>query len=308
MLKKSLAELKFQSRILFVGVLTLLFILSVKQFEDRAPVVVSDKKTFELENFIDSINITLTSYGFIINLFPIASQMKAQTYSNVMSAVFLALCFCFSAYLILSLLAQNLFGDKIEVSLFDNMKDDHGILSVGVRILFLVIFLCNIPYLFFPGKMSVLNALQEYRFRVFSKVLEANIQHKEKALVKAADDFNNASGLDVSEEMEKEVDVINDCDNKTYYGVCFCFLGAVVAAALCLDDLSLIFGMIAAFSESMLNFVLPGLFFLTGLNYVNSDKVLLKLVAIVFTCIGLLYFTVSNYFNFIKFQRMGLGQ
>lgn len=184
MLKKSLAELKFQSRILFVGVLTLLFILSIKQFEDRAVVVITEKKTFELENFIDSINITLTSYGFIINLFPIASQMKAQTYGNVMSAVFLALCFCFSAYLILSLLAQNLFGDKIEVSLFDNMKDDHGILSVGVRILFLVIFLCNIPYLFFPGKMSVLNALQEYRFRVFSKVLEANIQSKEKALAR----------------------------------------------------------------------------------------------------------------------------
>jgi len=73
MLKKSLAELKFQSRILFVGVLTLLFILGVKQFEDRKPVILSDTKAFELENFIDSINITLTSYGFIINLFPIAS-------------------------------------------------------------------------------------------------------------------------------------------------------------------------------------------------------------------------------------------
>lgn len=231
--------------------------------------------------------------------------MKAQTYGNVMSAVFIALCFCFSAYLILALLAQNLFGDNIQVSLFDNMKDDRGILSVGVRVLFLVIFLCNIPYLFFPGKMSILNALQEWRFQVFSRVLEANIKHKEKMLAKQADDFNNASGLNISDdELEKEVDVINDCDNKTYYGVCFTFLGATVAAALILDDLSLIFGMIAAFSESMLNFVLPGLFFLTGLNYVGINNVCLKLTATVFTCIGLTYFVVSNYFNFVKFTRM----
>lgn len=124
-----------------------------------------------MEKFIDSINITLTSYGFIINLFPVASQMREQSYKNVMSAVALALCFCFSAYFILAYLAQNLFGSDIQVSLFDNMKKDNGVLSIGVRVLFLVIFLCNIPYLFFPGKMSILNAIQEYRCEAFSAVL-----------------------------------------------------------------------------------------------------------------------------------------
>lgn len=58
-----------------------------------------------MEKFIDSINITLTSYGFIINLFPVASQMREQSYNNVMSAVGIALTFCFSSYLILSYLA-----------------------------------------------------------------------------------------------------------------------------------------------------------------------------------------------------------
>jgi len=306
MLKKSLAELKFQSRILFVGVLTLLLILAVKQFEERAPPVFETGKKVSFEGFIDTINITLTSYGFIINLFPITSQMKDPSYKNVMSAVFIAVAFCFSAYLILSALALNLYGDNIQVSLFDNMKDDRGILSIGIRILFLVIFLCNIPYLFFPGKMSILNALQEYRFSVFSTVIEANIKQKEKELARQADDFNNASGLDGISEIDeaKEVDVINDCDNKTYYGVCFGFLAAVVGAALALDDLSLIFGMIAAFSESMLNFVLPGLFFLTGLSYIGVSKPILKIAASLFTLLGFTYFVVSNYFNVVKFLRM----
>jgi len=79
---------------------------------------------FEMEKFIDAINITLTSYGFIINLFPVASQMREQTDANVKSAVAIALAFCFTSYLILSYLAQNLFGSNIQVSLFDNMKDD----------------------------------------------------------------------------------------------------------------------------------------------------------------------------------------
>jgi len=66
-----------------------------------------------MEKFIDAINITLTSYGFIINLFPVASQMREQSTSTVMSAVGLALAFCFSAYLTLSFLAQNLYGSNI---------------------------------------------------------------------------------------------------------------------------------------------------------------------------------------------------
>lgn len=160
MLKKSLTEMKFQSKILFIGVITLLLILFIKQFESHPePTKKSNNSGIELESFIDSINITLTSYGFIINLFPVASQMRDQSYGNVMKAVWLALLFCLSAYVILSVLAQNLFGSSIAVSLFDNMKQDNGILSIGVRVLFLVIFLCNIPYLFFPGKMSILNAL-----------------------------------------------------------------------------------------------------------------------------------------------------
>ena len=48
-------------------------------------------------------------------------------------------------------------------------------LSVGIRIIFMVIFLNNIPFLFYPGKLSVLNALMEYRECYFSKVLKNQI-------------------------------------------------------------------------------------------------------------------------------------
>ena len=58
--------------------------------------------------------------------------------------------------------------------------------------------------------------------------------------------------------------------------------------------------MIAAFSESMLNFILPGLFFLNGLMYVGIDNVCHKTTASLFTFLGLTYFVTSNYFNYKK--------
>ena len=133
-----------------------------------------------MEKIIDSMNITLTSYGFVINLFPIAQTLRQKTKTNIMKAVFLALCFCFSSYMILTKLAINIYGAKnIQQSIFENLKEDNtNLMSIGIRILFLVIFLCNIPYLFYPGKLSVLNALQEYRLRCFSSAIENSIMQK----------------------------------------------------------------------------------------------------------------------------------
>lgn len=86
-----------------------------------------------------------------------------------MKSVFMALSFCFGSYLTLTLLASSIYGERnIKQSLFDNLKNDSGILSLIVRSMFLLIFFCNIPYLFFPGKLSLLNAIQEYRVRCFS--------------------------------------------------------------------------------------------------------------------------------------------
>lgn len=65
-------------------------------------------------------------------------------------------------------------------------------------------------------------------------------------------------------ENEKEFDVINDCDAPTYYMVCFSFLIGIVYFSIAVDDLSFVFGMIAACSESLLNFVLPGSFFVSA--------------------------------------------
>ena len=85
--------------------------------------------------------------------------------------------------------------------------------------------------------------------------------------------------------------------------VCIGFLAAIICAAVYIDDLTLVFGMIAAFSETMLNFVFPGTFFIIGLSKIKRDSPL-KIGALLFTMVGFSYFFVSNTYNVKKFLRM----
>lgn len=113
-------------------------------------------------------------------------------------------------------------------------------------------------------------------------------------------------------QLDNPIDVINDCDDQTYYAVCFSFIFALLVGSINIDDLTLIFGMIAAFSESTLNFVFPGLFFIIGTVYFRHSGRQQKRVkfldlislipVVIFVSIGVAYFFVSNYFNFLKFQ------
>ena len=50
--------------------------------------------------------------------------------------------------------------------------------------------------------------------------------------------------------------------NKLYYAVCFTYLAGVSIAAIMIDDLTLIFGIIAGVAECTTVFILPSLFYL----------------------------------------------
>ena len=39
-----------------------------------------------------------------------------------MKAIFIALCFCFSTYMVLAVLAQQIYGDQIDINIFENIK------------------------------------------------------------------------------------------------------------------------------------------------------------------------------------------
>lgn len=87
----------------------------------------------------------------------------------------------------------------------------------------------------------------------------------------------------------------------TYYTLTVSLFTIQIMFAILIDDITIIFGFFAAISESMFNFILPGLF------YICSCKVSGKkpegiwfIVSIVYVILGAIIFVVANASNIIK--------
>ena len=78
----------------------------------------------------------------------------------------------------------------------------------------------------------------------------------------------------------------------------YAFLTALFA--ILIDDLSFVFGMFAAFSECLLDFILPGFIFLAAVNFSGRRRPCAKFIAATFALAGFGYFCLSNYWNLIK--------
>ena len=105
----------------------------------------------------DSVNIAVASQGFVIALFPIYSSMARDARPRVMTSVTIALMFTMSVYTLLSIVSIAYYGqENIAPSIFTNIEKEEGFASIALRLLFLMIFFCNIPFVFFAGKTALL--------------------------------------------------------------------------------------------------------------------------------------------------------
>src|ERR1700761_761383 len=97
----------------------------------------ASSRPFNSERLLDSFNIVITSYGFIINFFPIYSSMHSpRTNRGGIFAVIMALIFCFTTYTLFSLMAMFSYGIDIQPNIFENIKQDKGVISICLRCLF----------------------------------------------------------------------------------------------------------------------------------------------------------------------------
>jgi amino acid permease len=104
---------------MFVAICSLILVLFVKQFTTEGPVDTKPMDDIPLSKWFDSVNISITSYGFFNKMFPVFAEMEQSTYKNRMLTVFLALLFCFSVYVSFAYLALNIYGNNMAVSIFD---------------------------------------------------------------------------------------------------------------------------------------------------------------------------------------------
>jgi len=169
-LKKNMKELRIISILLIFGVVSMLSIFLAKAIFKDFFTNPNDKvqPPYTKGSIVDSVTIVLTAYGFILNFYPIFAQMEDKSNKNGYVATLLAMFFCFVAYVSFSFLALSSYGENLSPNIFDNLSHETNFASYIIRLVFLVIFFCNIPFIFLPGKECLLMIIDEIKHKTVS--------------------------------------------------------------------------------------------------------------------------------------------
>ena len=94
--------------------------------------------------------------------------MSDRTTKGALDASGLGLIMSYLLYAAMGILAIYVFGTGISSSVMDNIDIETTWSSYVIRLSFMVVLACHIPYIFFSGKESLLLCVDEIRRRSMS--------------------------------------------------------------------------------------------------------------------------------------------
>lgn len=166
-LKKMLAEMKIVSIMLFlsIAIFILLFLVqlctlgNIENHDDTY----GQYYTVEFDmQLVTGFNIIVLAYAYHINLFPTYNSLGAnKSNANGMRAVAIGSGFSVFIYCSLGVLSIYTFGSDLDTSVIANVNKEENIYSYIIRVAFLLVLACHIPYIFFPTKESFLIIFDE---------------------------------------------------------------------------------------------------------------------------------------------------
>mmetsp|Transcript_11012 Transcript_11012/g.16705 ORF Transcript_11012/g.16705 Transcript_11012/m.16705 type:complete len:256 (+) Transcript_11012:358-1125(+) len=197
-LKKEMQELHIVSMGLFYSVLIFIFILFLQlcflganYFAEGEPITfqqfLKPAEDADFVSIMSALSVLLVAFGFATNLFPLYSALKVKTNENCQVAVRWSVVIIAMIYLFLSLTAVFLFGKQIEYADANIMENINKELSVDpdrwesyvMRVMFLVVLACHIPFIFFFGKEGLLIMIDEIDRKSISANLNKRLQQLE---------------------------------------------------------------------------------------------------------------------------------
>ena len=170
----------------------------------------------------------------------------------------------------------------------------------------MMVFLCNIPFLFLPGKEALLLMIDESMNMTMSIALMKRIdQIKNGLLLHPNDTATQTSYLLLNyKEEEDEVkaeSISNRVSNSIYYVNAVGLFTLELICAILIDDITIIFGFLTAIAESMLTFFMPAAFYLLSCKVTNTKaNIFLKLGCYLYFILGTILFTVTIQHNVRK--------
>ena len=76
-----------------------------------------------------------------------------------------------TVYLSVGILSIYVFGSALHASVLENVDEEDNLYSLVIRIAFMIVLACHIPYVFFPTKESLLIMVDEVLRKSMSKAL-----------------------------------------------------------------------------------------------------------------------------------------
>ena len=93
-----------------------------------------------------------------------------------MKSIGIAIGFSFFLYVGLGVLSIFVFGSGISSNLLNNVNTETSITSYIIRIAFMIVLACHIPYIFYFTKESLLIMIDETRRKSMTHALELTLQ------------------------------------------------------------------------------------------------------------------------------------
>jgi len=181
LLQKELKEIKMVSVVLFLSIGLFLVLMMLQLIMDGSALNPDEDRSIYYRvhwnlKLMTAFGIILTAYGFQQNLFPIYQSLAIKTTGETLKATGWGLIMAYFLYVMTGILALYVFGTGISSSVMNNIDIETTWSSYIIRVSFMIVLACHIPYIFFSGKESMLIIIDEIRRKSMSYALDHTLQ------------------------------------------------------------------------------------------------------------------------------------
>lgn len=128
---------------------------------------------------VTGFNIITLAYSYHINLFPTYNSLGHNKSTKTgMTAIAYASLMSFIIYVSLGIISIYMFGSSLDVSVISNVDKEKNIYSYIVRLAFMIVLACHIPYVFLPTKEGLLIIFDEFKNKSMEKMISEKV-HKD---------------------------------------------------------------------------------------------------------------------------------
>ena len=116
---------------------------------------------FDLE-MVTSCNVLIVAYSFQQSLFPTYNSLGVNKSNDTMKkAMIIGISLTTVIYTTLGILSIYTFGRQLTSNVFDAVATSDTVYATIIRVAFLIVLACHIPFVFLPTKESFLIIIDE---------------------------------------------------------------------------------------------------------------------------------------------------